>query len=91
MKKTAIRMSVPLIDLFEMSRETVQAAGDEETRTWYMHVPAGVYPYKPDGSTDNTHLKYKGAVIFAGLIARGLRDLGGIYADLLLDEIEDRL
>ena len=91
MRQTAKRLEVPLIDLFEMSWETVQAAGDEETRQWYMHVPAGVYPYKPDGAADDTHLKYKGAVIFAGLIARGLRDLGGIYADLLLDEIKDRL
>ena len=82
---------VAVRDVCGMCWETVRGEGDEETRQWYMHVPAGVYPYKPEGATDNTHLKYAGAVIFAGLIARGLRDLGGIYRDLLLDEIPDRV
>ena len=53
-----------------------------------MHIPADVYPYHPEGlDTDNTHLQYDGAVIYAGCIARGLKELGGIYADLLLEDL----
>lgn len=44
----------------------------------------GVYPSHMDGLTDNTHLKYMGAVVYAGCIARGLKELGGIYSDLLV-------
>ena len=57
-----------------------------------MHVPAGVYPYKPDGlDTDNTHLQYAGAVIFAGMIAAGLKNLGGEYADLIKEEWDGKI
>ena len=32
------------------------------------------------------HLRYDGAVLFAGLIAKGLQEAGGVYADLLVEE-----
>ena len=50
----------------------------------YSMSRAGVYPSHMDGLTDNTHLKYMGAVVYAGCIARGLKELGGIYSDLLV-------
>ena len=62
----------------------MRKAGAEKTKEWYMHLPAGVYPSHMDGLTDNTHLKYMGAVVYAGCIARGLKELGGIYSDLLV-------
>ena len=87
MKEVAVEENVPLIDLYTMSRNGVEKAGDQVTYHWYMHVPAGVYPYKPNGlDTDNTHLQYAGAVIFAGMIAKGLKLLGGDYADLVRTE-----
>jgi len=92
MKETAKENEVPLIDLYTMSREGVEKAGDKVTYNWYMHVPANVYPYKPDGlDTDNTHLQYAGAVIFAGMIAKGLRDLGGMYADLVREDWDGKI
>ncbi len=87
-KEVALAEGVALIDLTTMSRDAMKKAGNEETATWYMHCPAGVYKYKPDGSQDNTHLQYKGAVIYAGLIAKGLKELGGIYSDLLREDVE---
>lgn len=88
MKEVAKDLDVPLIDLFSMSREKLEKEGPEKTLTWYMHIPAGIYPYHPEGlDTDNTHLQYEGAVIYAGCIARGLKELGGIYADLLLEDL----
>lgn len=85
MKETAKRLGVPCIDLTAMSRECLQKAGIEVTKNWYMHLPKDIYPYHLEGLTDNTHLKYAGAVVFGGCIAKGLQELGGIYADLLLD------
>lgn len=91
MKEVAEEQSVPLIDLFVKSREKLEAAGPEKTLNWYMHIPAGVYPYHPEGlDTDNTHLQYEGAVIYAGCIAQGLKELGGIYADLLAEGLFEK-
>ena len=56
------------------------------SRKWYMYFSKGKYKNYPDGKTDNTHLRYDGAVLFAGLIARGLQEAGGVYADLLVEE-----
>lgn len=83
MKQTAENLNVPLIDLYSMSRDKMRKAGAAKTTEWYMHLPAGIYPYYMEGLTDNTHLKYAGAVVYAGCIAKGLKDLGGIYSDML--------
>lgn len=84
MKQSAENLDVPLIDLCGMSREELLKAGEDKSRDWYMHLPKGVYPCHMEGLADNTHLRYEGAVIFAGCIARGLKELGGRYRDLLL-------
>ena len=52
-----------------------------------MYFPAGQYSTHPEESLDNTHLRYEGAVNYASMIARGLRELGGMYADILLDNL----
>ena len=84
MKQAAESLQVPLVDLYSMSRHELRRAGAEKTKNWYMHLPAGIYPSHMDGLTDNTHLKYEGAVVYAGCIARGLKELGGRYSDLLV-------
>ncbi len=84
MKQTAEKLDVPLIDLYSMSRAEMEKAGAEKTKEWYMHLPEGVYPYHMEGLADNTHLKYQGAVVYGGCIARGLKELGGRYGDLLV-------
>ena len=68
----------------------MEKAGAAKTTEWYMHLPAGIYPYHMEGIEDNTHLKYLGAVVYAGCIAKGLKELGGIYADLLIDFEQER-
>lgn len=84
MKQTAEKLDVPLIDLYSMSRAEMEKAGAEKTKEWYMHLPEGVYPYHMEGLADNTHLKYQGAVVYGGCIARGLKELGGRYGELLV-------
>ena len=85
MKQTAANLNVPLIDLYSMSRAELKRAGEEESRNWYMNFDAGLYPNYMEGKTDNTHLRYAGAVLYAGLVAKGMKELGGIYADLLVE------
>lgn len=87
MKQASKNLSVPLIDLYSMSRKKLIEAGAEQSKNWYMHLPEGKYPSHPEGLTDNTHLKYEGAVVYAGCVAKGLKELGGIYSELLVDGI----
>ena len=88
MKKLAADEGIPLIDLNAGSRRALEEAGDDKSRQWYVHVPAGVYEAFPDGKADDTHLSLAGAVFYSGLIAEGLRELGGIYAGLLADNAD---
>lgn len=78
--RTAARQAgLPLIDLTDSSRRLVQELGEQKSRALYMVLAEGEYPSIPEGLTDNTHLRYPGAVLFAGLIAAGLWKLGGVY------------
>lgn len=85
MKRAAEQNNVPLVDLFSMSREALQQAGEQESRRWYMFFPEETYREHPEASGDNTHLRYEGAVRYGSMIAKGLRALGGIFQDLLID------
>lgn len=77
-------LTIPVIDLCAISKELIQKTGDEKSKKWFMHLEPMEYPNYPEGKMDNTHLRYDGAVTFAGIIAEELRKLGGRYADLLL-------
>lgn len=90
MKQAAENLNVPLVDLYMRSRAEMEKAGAAKTTEWYMHLPAGIYPYHKEGLADNTHLKYPGAVVYAGCIAMGLKELGGRYAELLIDFEQER-
>ncbi len=85
MKQTAEEAKVPLVDLYSMSRCELKRVKESGSKKYYMNLEAGEYASCPEGKVDNTHLKYEGAVCFAGLIAKGIKEIGGIYADLLID------
>lgn len=90
-RRTAEKLGVALVDLTRMSEELVDALGDKARTDFYMNLPAGVYPAYPDGMKDGTHLQPLGAMTFAGLIARGLYELGGVYRALLCAGYEEWL
>ena len=85
MRQVAEEEQVALVDLYSKSRAKIEEAGAVETTKWFMHLAKGEYPAFPDGLVDDTHLKQDGARIFAGLVAEGLKELGGIYAELLVE------
>jgi lysophospholipase L1-like esterase len=89
-RKTAARLGVPLVDLYEASTKAIRRRG-EGSAEWFLHVPPGKYPHFPQGLADDTHLSCAGAAAFAGLVARGLFALGGPYAALLLEEYAQTL
>lgn len=89
MRRTGKQLGVPVIDLTKMSEELVDHLPEEESAKLYMIFPAGMYRYYPEGKEDNTHLQPEGAMIYAGMIAKELKKLGGIYAELLCDEYDE--
>ncbi len=87
MKQAAEKFDVPLVDLYTMSRQALEKAGEPGSRIWHMYFSAGEYAAHPEESLDNTHLRYEGAVQYASFIAKGLKALGGRYGEMLLEEI----
>ena len=85
-RETAADLNVALIDLTAMSEQLVEEMGQEAQTRLYMHLPAGRYAAYPEGLKDNTHLQPMGAMVFGGLIARGLMLLGEPYGGLLSEE-----
>lgn len=77
------RENVPVVDLTERSRILYERTGEEESRKWFMYFPAGTYENYREDMKDNTHLHYEGAVRMGDLVAEGLRELGGIYGEIL--------
>ncbi len=84
MEKVAKEENVPFIDLCSLTRDFIAQLGDEASKEYFMNFGPGLYDNFPDGHEDNTHLRYPGAVKFAGFIADELKKLGGIYEDLVL-------
>ena len=71
MIRTGAEAGVPVIDLTAATEAFLAELGDEPSKPLFM------WP------VDNTHLKYEGAVTMADFVAEGLKNLGGMYADLL--------
>lgn len=83
MRQLAVQKEVPCIDLCRLSFERIAAAGDEASKQWFMVFAPGIYENYPDGACDNTHLRFEGAVMFAGMVAAELSTLGGLYRNLV--------
>ena len=86
MKEAAVKFNVPVVDLYTMSREFLTQIGDEASKKYYMNLLPGEASWAPEGKTDNSHLKYEGAMLYAGMIAKGLSQLDETYSSLIADE-----
>lgn len=83
MKEAADKYNVPVVDLFAMSRQFLEKTGDEASKKYYMNLAPGEADWAPEGKIDNSHLKYEGAMCFAGMIARGIVSLNDEYSSLI--------
>ena len=86
--KAAEKYDVAIVDLFKMSRELLEKEGDEATKKYFMYIRPGEVSWLPQGlSTDDTHLKYEGAIKFGELVARELIKVGEPFASLVDEEV----
>ena len=49
------------VDMHELTSEWMNQAGEEASKSFYLHIPAGVNRNFPNGVTDNTHYVESGA------------------------------
>lgn len=85
MKEAAEKFDVPVVDLFTMSRDFLEKTGDEASKKYYMNLAPGEATWAPEGKIDNSHLKYEGAMLYAGMIAKGLLKFEEVYSSLIAD------
>lgn len=81
----ANRINVPVVDLNSLTKAAIEAIGDEASKEWFLHVPAGKYDNFPNGKEDDSHLRYEGAYRFCRILVEEIKKIGGVYADILLD------
>ena len=79
----AAEEGVPLVDLSTLSREYLDSIGVEAAKSVFLHVPAGVYPGRPNGTVDDTHFQEYGAIQLARLVAGAVKELDIPLADLV--------
>lgn len=71
-KDVAKELGVVCIDLNKSTTDWIKGLGDEASKQYFMHIPAGTVPLHPDGRKDNTHLNVAGARIVARMAADSL-------------------
>ncbi|NDW08705.1 rhamnogalacturonan acetylesterase [Dysgonomonas sp. 520] len=73
-RQVAKEKRVPLIDMYEKSKETLVGLGKENSVGLYLHVKDGENKNFPGGKTDNTHFREEGARTMADLFVQGLKE-----------------
>jgi hypothetical protein len=69
-----------------MSREFLKKTGDEASKKYYMNLAPGEVSWAIEGKQDNSHLRYEGAMLYAGMVAKGIALLGEPYSSILMDD-----
>lgn len=65
---------VPFIDICKLSENSLRELGPELSKTLYMNFGPNVHSNYPEGSTDDTHLSYRGAFWISELVAQSLKE-----------------
>ena len=64
-----------LIDLGKKTADYNTLIGEEACKNIYMNLEKGMFESAPEGKEDNAHLKFEGAFVYAGFVAKGLKDI----------------
>lgn len=73
--RIAADTGTPLVDLSASSRAYLTEIGAEAAKSVFLHVPAGVYANRPNGTVDDTHFQEYGAIQMARLVATDVAKL----------------
>ena len=70
--EVAKEKNVPLIDLFAYTTEWLNKKGEENSKHFFMNLPAGTNRIYPEGLVDNTHFVEAGALTVANFFTEEL-------------------
>ena len=73
----ALERHLRLLDMEAASRALYLSTGLEESKRYFMWLPAGQYPNYPNGSQDNTHFSLEGAKALAELFMQAMAAADG--------------
>jgi lysophospholipase L1-like esterase len=74
-KQVAQEHKVYFIDIEAKTKALVEEMGPERSKQHYLHFESGIYPLRPEGLNDNTHLSQLGAFTIAGLAVEEMKEL----------------
>ena len=74
-KQVANETGVYFIDMEAKTRKLVESMGQEKSKQLYLFFESGIYPHRPEGKEDNTHLSQLGAFTIAGLAVEEMKAL----------------
>lgn len=75
-RQLAVKLAVPMIDMYQKTTDHITALGDPASRSLYMNLEPGAWPNFPEGRVDDTHTQPAGARAYAQMVAEALRALG---------------
>ncbi len=73
MIKVAEDMGTDCIDMTGLTKQRLEQIGEADSRELFMNFDAGIYDNYPEGSDDNTHLRWKGAQMVAELFLEEIK------------------
>lgn len=74
-RQVAEETEVYFIDMEAKTKKLVEEMGLEKSKQLFLFYESGIYPLRPAGKKDNTHLCQQGAFTIAGLAVEGMREL----------------
>lgn len=77
MMELAEEMKLELIDLGKETAQYNTKIGEEACKGIYMNLDKDMFESAPLGKEDNAHLKFEGAFVYAGFVAKRLKEIIG--------------
>jgi lysophospholipase L1-like esterase len=74
-RKVAIELNVPIIDLQKKSHELLLSYGVKESTKLFLHLDSGLSKNYPLGIKDNTHFSKEGAKCMANIVAQSIKEM----------------
>lgn len=73
MIRVASETGVDYVDLTSLTKKKIEETGVEESKEYFMNFASGIYENYPEGKSDNTHLRMKGARMVRDLFIDAVR------------------
>lgn len=74
MENVARNLNIPILDVNKATAEYFTSVGPQEVKSYFLNCEAGEAVNYPDGVTDNTHFKDKGADKVAYIVATEIKN-----------------